>query len=690
MAGTGARLWRPLAIFLYVSGLAFFYRGYVPLAASFQVVFVPLLAAGGYLAWKDLRKGTLFFIGAFPLVNSLPYFFGIAEPLPFAPPALVLFLFVFLGFLLRRREAEDWPVLLLQLRAPLLSCGLLVFVSAAVTAYRYANFFPFLSPRFLELTVNAYGVHAGGALMSVILTAATYLTGMAFFWVLSRTLRTKQDIRAALAALGAGSLLSLAFAFIQHIGCRELGVNPTTILLQLVNGTFKDAMALGAFASMAAPLFLGAALAARGAKARIAAGLVVLAALTGLLVSGSKIALFAILAAAVYFAASAGLVFAGRPGGRGVKGKGRRRMVPAVFLATALLASGLAVLGKPIFRALNGPKIVERFKDSERMVEWRIQAQWLPAVRMAGQHPLTGVGVGAFIIEAPNITGLYKARRQNPESAENFVLQIVSEMGIAGVLLAAWLLAALARTIRAGRRACPERAGRRSRLLAIGASSGLLAFAIDAQMHSYIGSPEVHYLLWFLVGLLFALSRPQAEECPSGMAKSKPPRLPMAAAAVVFLAYGGVHLWNSTHALSLPARTRALGLARNFGLYAPERAPDGGQFRWTREYGGIPLVLEKPVVVIRLRAAHPDLRRRPVRVRFFWVEDVFRRRTFIREVSISEAGWKTVELPAPGRPGSQCVLYLETDRTWNPKRALGVNDARNLGVAVGPLEFRDR
>jgi len=444
MAGTRARFWRPLAILLYVSGLAFFYRGYVPLAASFQVVFVPILVAGGYLAWKDLRKGTLFFIGAFPLVNSLPYFFGIAEPLPFAPPALVLFLFVFLGFLLRRRELDGGPALPLRLKAPLLSFGFLVFVSAAVTAYRYANFFPFLSPRFLELTVNAYGVRAGGALMSVILTAATYLTGMAFFWILSRTLRTKQDIMAAVVALGAGSLPALAFAFIQHIGCRELGVNPTSILLQLVNGTFKDAMALGAFASVAAPLFLGAALAARGAKARIAAALVVLAALAGLLVSGSKIALFAILAAAVYFAASAGPAFAAWLGGRGAENGGRRKIVLTIFLAAALLAGGLAVLVKPVFQALNGPKIVERFKDARRMVEWRIQAQWLPALRMTGQHLLTGVGVGAFIIEAPNITGLYKASGQNPESAENFVLQVVSEMGIAGVLLAAWLLAALA------------------------------------------------------------------------------------------------------------------------------------------------------------------------------------------------------------------------------------------------------
>jgi hypothetical protein len=684
----GRTEFRISGIILYVVGLAFFYRTYVPLPTPFQAALVPILAAGLLLTWLDARRGILFFIGAFPLVNSLPYFFGIAEPLPFAPISLVLFLFVFLGFLLGGGRTKNGGACPARLKPPLLVCALLVVVSAAITALRYANFFPFRGRRFYELTVNAYGGRAGGALMSVVLTALTYLTVLAFFWILARTLRERRDAAAAVFALGAGAGAAFAFAFVQHFGRPTLGANPTTILLGLSNGTFKDAMALGGFASIAAPLFLGAALAARPGWARAGAALVALSALACVLFSGSKIALLAVFISVALLAALA-ITFADPRSGSWPGPRQRRKTVWAVLIAVAALAGGAGIRSGPVFRALNGPKIVERFRDTNRMVDWRIKAQWLPALKMVRAYPLTGVGVGAFIIETSNVSDLYQAAGRDPESAENLFLQVVSETGLAGGLIAVWLIVALARTLGAGPRGGPGTAEARARFTTYGASCGLLAFAVDAQLHTYLGSPEVHYLAWLSVGLLIILSRGPAGLGAAEFAGRRPSRLLIGAAAAAVLAYGGIHLWNSSHDLSLPTRTRALGLARDFGLYPPEREPDGRVFRWTGEYGGIPLVVRKPVVVVRLRASHPDLRVRPVKVRFLWVEDVFRRCRLIREISITNPDWQTVELPADGSLGAERVLLIETDRTWNPKKALGVPDPRDLGVALGPIEFRD-
>lgn len=89
-----------LIVGIYVLSLYSFYIRYVPLVKSFQIVLTPPLFIAIILTTFNVQWGTLFFIFCFPLINNLPYFFGLYEPLPLAPIALVLFLFYFLGWLL--------------------------------------------------------------------------------------------------------------------------------------------------------------------------------------------------------------------------------------------------------------------------------------------------------------------------------------------------------------------------------------------------------------------------------------------------------------------------------------------------------------------------------------------------------------------------------------------------------------
>jgi len=148
------RVSRSILILAYLAGLAFFYYKYVPLVKSYQLALVPILATVTFLAWLNPRAGTLLFIFLFPLINNLPYFFGIHEPIPQAPAALVLFLFYALGFLLRRKSMdENGPIERGMLR-PIALFLIVVGVSALITFLRYANFFPFLSSNIYELAVN--------------------------------------------------------------------------------------------------------------------------------------------------------------------------------------------------------------------------------------------------------------------------------------------------------------------------------------------------------------------------------------------------------------------------------------------------------------------------------------------------------------------------------------------------------
>ena len=64
---------KTLRAILYVAALAGFYLKYVPLVGGFQIVLVPILAAATGLTWRDLRKGTLFFVFAFLAAISVKF-----------------------------------------------------------------------------------------------------------------------------------------------------------------------------------------------------------------------------------------------------------------------------------------------------------------------------------------------------------------------------------------------------------------------------------------------------------------------------------------------------------------------------------------------------------------------------------------------------------------------------------------
>ena len=93
--------------------------------------------------------------------------------------------------------------------------------------------------------------------------------------------------------------------------------------------------------------------------------------------------------------------------------------------------------------------------------------------------------------------------------------------------------------------------------------------------------------------------------------------------AIVFLGFTGLHLWNSTHSLSLKQRTERFNIEQVFGFYQQETTEDGRVFRWTKSYGGLALTVEKPVILIPLHASHPDIREEPVKIKVYILKDLF-------------------------------------------------------------------
>lgn len=674
-------------IFLVVSviftvSLYGFYLKYVPLIKPFQLVLLPLLIIVFILTIVDTGHGTLLFICLFPLVNSLPYFFGIYEHTPHAPTALVLFLFYFLGWLIHNALFTSSLSFKHPIFRPLILFSILILISGIITFLRYTNFYPFFVDSIYELPTNVLGVTAGGAIMSTLFFSLNYLTGFAFFFILFNTIKNKNFIRKILIVLLLSTSVSLCFGFYQHIRDITFGNTPMRINESIINATFKDPLSFGAYLSLLVPVLLAAIIGFKGVL-RIISVFLFIGCLYILPQTGSKSGTAGVILSLLLF-----LVFTLIQQVRWIRWKliSWRKIIVFVTITVLVMAIvSLVVIfsqESEAFKRLT--EVSTPYGGLKDTINIRWLNQWRMAAYMCMDYPLTGVGIGAYIIELPNYAtkheGLYP---EWVDSAENYWLQAGSELGLISLFLCLWIFWEILKTTR---KSLHPYSGRfRWKHFQIGISCAIISLLLNFLVHTYIGSYEIKYTFWLMVALVFSLCRIEDEAKEEGLINRKF-KLPIILFMIIF---GGVHLWNSTHSLSLRNRSEQFDIKQNFGFYKIEETKDGREFRWTKSYGGVMMTIERPVVEIPLLASHPDLETNPVRLKILLIKDFFKQKTILADILISERGWRTYTFHLPEEVGREIILLFKVSRTWNPQKMKGAPDPRNLGVALGRIEFRN-
>jgi hypothetical protein len=329
----------------------------------------------------------------------------------------------------------------------------------------------------------------------------------------------------------------------------------------------------------------------------------------------------------------------------------------------------------------------------------RADTLWATAWMMIKDHPLAGTGIGSYIIESSNYSALAKIEMGTPESAENYILEVGSELGIVGAALALGIFIALLGRIGAGRKALPP--DDRWTPVFVGAAASVLGFFLNIQFHTYVQSYEIQYSFWLMAAIVTVLAAgPAKTEEPVPAESEKPgserekktgwrrrPLFVKIGLTAVVLVFAASQAWNSMGALSLESRTKIFSWKQEFGLDKPETMPDGRAFRWSKGVAALAVNLAGREAVIPVHASHPDIADKPVTVRISLVRGFFRGRTALAEVELSDSRWKDVALVFPETSGSDVRLLIEVSRTWNPQKRLGVPDPRDLGVAVGEIRF---
>jgi len=572
------------------------------------------------------------------------------------------------GALLRSVSWSQWnfPA---SWRALLGGWALVLSLTWPVIVAREANF----DPRLLRDagTINSWALLSSTQVVGWTLhVALTQLLGLVWFdWVMSRLASAPDTTPRAMHALWLGTTVASVVALSQAAFDFAFLSTPTWAELRRATGTMLDANAYGVMAAIAGPIaflvlmrsHLGLAALEHGGTSvvpRVSAPVVALATtvllvnLAGMWVSGSRTALICAVGGVVGLAAA-------------LWKSGTRAARAALQVATIGGIAAIVVL--LVATRATGPltRLFERPAESSGIVDtlWNRGGYGTIAMRMLREFPLTGVGVGAYHVIAPDYWRVMVDRQLPFDNAQNWWRHVVAEFGVLGgaaVLLWSLVVVWLVIAGRAPPHEWPTAAALRGLIAGIGVCS-LLGMPTQ--------TPVVLMSFLLLVAWLGVLVGEQ--HVPVLLPYRRAPWI-----TVTVLAIAGVtgDLVLARGPLSLSAR--AVRAHRDYvtGAYPPEGTPGSGQFRWTRGEARFILQERTPWVVMHVWVHHPDVSRNPVRITISTPCGVIVERTLTSTDPLSIG----LVLPPDERIFDAVV---RVSRTWRPS-AFGQRDPRELGAGV--------
>lgn len=648
----GSLLFRWAVVITFAILLIFFYLRYVPIVRYFQAILIPILIFLFLLTFIKRKSGILLFTFLIPVTNSIPYFFHIKS----APIGLVIFLPLFLSLLLRWAVLGEKPFKIPSV--PFYNTFLFIsLISFLLSFLRYANFFPLKDDSIHEWVVNSANLRAGGAIFSVIHESFIVISGILFLSILMMEKEEKFLFNAMLCFI-AGLSISSLFSIIQIMN-NYIGVESFWIRLKRVNGLATDPNSFGISLSLMIPFLLFLIL----EKRKILVIPIFLLFFVSLFLSGSRSGFGNFVLSTIFFL----YLFL-------KSGKKRIILTFAAILIFIFAIASLSII-KP--EKLN---LSERLlKSGKQLKEGRLETflmgrniLWKAGFLMAREYPISGVGLGAYIVELPNfykeynlvyIPPLEEYKKGHPQpftdTSGNLYLQFLAETGIVGLFsfLIFWFYILISATFKN---------------LNPFSSSSLWAFSFISLFGFHILNPDVLFPVFLLLRFLILEGE-----------RSKFLKLSQ---LFIILFFGISFLISSTTSLSIKNRTKKFGWEQDYGLYKLEKY-EGGDFRWTKKGAGFEIFVKSSFLSIDLNASHPDIEKNPLKVKIFISESPFEEKKKMDEFFIREKGWRKRGYSVKEFEGKKAFISFEVSRTWNPMKKLGVPDPRKIGIGIGRIDF---
>jgi O-antigen ligase len=659
---------------------------YLPLVFPYQYILISLCLLVFLVTVFNKTSGALVIVFCLPVINSLPLFFSLKA----LNPLIFLFYSFFIGVLIHQSFSRHSLNTKSPLRLPIIGAAALVGISALLTFWRYTNFFPIYDNNVYDLTVNVIDVKAGGALERILFDTLNYAAGFIWFFIVMNIFRKKEVIKKALILLSSSAFLSFCFGLYQSYFNLDLGNTWFFISIKRANALFSDPNALGVFIAFSIPIFMGGFLSFKKRERLIFVSPI----LAGILLipgSGSRSAFLGIVIAALCMT-----VFYLK------KMRVFRKSNPRQFRKAVIFSLSIVFLLSLFFVVLltGNSTLSNRFKSNiasfaeenflQKITKGRTTI-WKAGFMMWAENPVSGIGLGSFTVELPNYYKEYnikelKYRRKDgtPEvlvdTADNFYIHILSELGIIGLIFFLWIFYRILRQI--FRQASRMNLESGFRGVLTGISAGLISLFILFLFGIHTMHFEIQLVFWLALGILFSLTSEEEDKRNESSLKKH---------LVIFLVilFTAFHVWGTFHDLSLKKRIEKFNLSSNFGFYQQE-VMQQRIFRWTKKTAGLTVHVDKPVMSVSVLASHPDIQEKPVTLELYFIKELFREKRFLDRVIIRKSSWINLKYDFSNEVGSEGILLFKVSRTWQPKKVLGTQDPRLLGVAVSELNFDDK
>lgn len=680
------------------------------------------------------KLGLYLFIFFIPLLNSLTTILEI-QPVP-----IILFFFFafFMGFILnlfnndfQSRSELFGPIKFFESE---ISRVFLIFIiilslSAAITIFRYSNFFPFITNNYHNLKVNINGFDSNSAILWTLSFFFNYFIGFALFFAVFNILKNIRDLINALVVLIFSTFLTSIFAIYQYFINPFIGSFKFWVETGRLNATFSDPNAMGAYCLLIFPIFISLIIMAHRWYSRLIFCILFVFFMLMVIFSGSRSALLGIILTIIIF-----LILGLKRLIRFIKKLPKKRKVAAVItiiviiliiliaitgitLTTNKIKSNVLEIGL-IQRSLESIKtFMHYFKTAGPLEALKSISNyryifWNQAINMAKNYPLTGVGAGSYVIQLPDYLWAYHNDFSTIDYAGNYYLQVLSEFGSVGLILILFVFYFIIKKyvlyFRYQKNLKNQNLNRidsdsSDNWLLVGLFISFISMILAQFFGPHTNFTEVQFTFWLIIGLMVTFIKIKqvnyTQNLESESSNLKWGKVPLMLSnriyfnigqrislVIILLIFASSFLINSFTDLSITATQNRDNWNNNYGFYNVENF-QGKKVRWTAADASEVLEKKGSVIIIPLKDAYPIKNAEPNIVKFY-IDNLL-----VKKIKLEDDSWYNLKLDIPEFAGNvfgnRFTLTIVTSRSWVPKK-LGLNkDTRVLGVLVGEITFID-
>lgn len=394
----------------------------------------------------NLETSILLFVFFIPILNSLNI---ILKNIDF-PIIYFLLLGFFLGSLINLiRRKKNLLYFEERIYAPSIIFLIVAFISFVFTFLRLINFYPFFVNKIVRYLINVQGWDSFTAARLSLTHFLNYLSGFLFFFIIYNLELSKKFFSRLYYAISGSFLIVIGVGLYQIIGDSGFGNFAHWAEAGRLNSTLTDPNSLGIYLFMVMPIFIGFSYYFNGIR-RFIIIIFFLSSIFLLMFTGSRTGFLGLVILVLFYFIYLGFLGLRKLLGRIVNNKLAINLtsIAVVFIFLFVIVIGSFNIVRNIEIDENLPTLVLRLKSnidkigSEGYLTTFTSGRdilWKQAISMFKDFPVSGVGVGQYVVEISNYHIYFNTGSIIIDYSDNYYLQVLSEMGIVSLMLIIWI-----------------------------------------------------------------------------------------------------------------------------------------------------------------------------------------------------------------------------------------------------------